>query len=80
MIDIAAMILGMAGSALNMTLSFRNQMAGIGCWLAADILLIIFLWDISWWLVALNVFYVGTCICGIYLRNRAIRENLKLID
>jgi hypothetical protein len=72
MIDIAAMILGMIGSALNMTLSYRLQMFGIGMWLAADILLIIYLWDISWWLVALNVFYVGTCTYGIYIRKKTL--------
>ena len=76
MIDIAAMILGMIGSTLNMTLSYRLQMFGIACWLGADILLIIYLWDISWWLVALNVLYVGTCTYGIYTRRNAIKEKL----
>ena len=68
MIDAIAMIFGMCGSALNVSLSYRTQILALICWLIADVLLIIFLWNISMWLVALNVFYIGTCCYGIYNR------------
>lgn len=68
MIDAIAMIFGMLGSALNISLSYRIQILALIAWLIADILLIIFLWNISVWLVALNVFYIGTCLYGIYNR------------
>jgi hypothetical protein len=70
LIDIIAMFFGMIGSALNTSVSYRIQIFALISWLIADILLVIFLWDISVWLVSLNVFYIGTCLYGINKRKK----------
>jgi hypothetical protein len=75
MIDAIAAMFGAMGSTLNMTLSPRNQIYGLICWLIADVIIIAFLWGISWWLVGLNLYYIFTCCYGIYHRNNLIINN-----
>jgi len=67
-VDAIAAILGALGSTLNMTLSPKLQIYGLLCWFVADILIIYFLWGITWWLVGLNIYYIFTCAYGIYNR------------
>ena len=74
MIDAIAAVFGAMGSTLNMTLSPRNQIYGLVCWLIADIIIIAFLWGISWWLVLLNMYYIFTCLYGIYHRKNLIQQ------
>jgi hypothetical protein len=80
MIDALAAVLGAMGSTLNMTLSPKNQIYGLMCWLCADVIIIIFLWGISWWLVGLNAYYIFTCCYGIYHRKNLITAKNNTIN
>lgn len=68
MIDSIAAILGMIGSALNMNLSSRLQTYGLALWFVSDLILVIWAWDKSAWVVGMMGFYMITCTIGIWKR------------